>query len=121
VLSQHSKVPSQRKLLDLIRFLALQDTHFDPVILSKLHNHPVSNPRSRSFHKRICIRTPRGTQSNSMADSIIINIQRSSIRSKLSLVLTRNPCLEVRVPGIGLQILIEVGQARQDLEVLIAG
>jgi hypothetical protein len=121
MLAQHSKIPSQRKLLDLIRLLALQNPNLDPMILSKLHNHPVRNPRPRPLHKRISIRAPRRTQANSMANSIIIHIQRSSIRSKLGLILTRNPSLEIRVPGISLQILVEMGQARQDLEVLVAG
>lgn len=56
-----------------------------------------------------------------MADSVVINIQRSSIRNKISFILTRNPRLEVRVPRISLQILIEMLQARQDVEVLVAG
>lgn len=100
MLAQHSQIPSQRKLLNLIRLLPLQNPNLSPVILPELDNSPVSNPRPRPLRKRIHIRTPRSAQANSMANSIIVNIQRSSIRSKLCLVLTRNPRLEIRVPGV---------------------
>lgn len=121
MLAQHSQIPPQRKLLNLIRLLALQNPNLSPMILSKLDNRPISNPRPRPLRKRIHIRAPRSAQTNSMANSIIVNIQRSSIRSKLSLIFTRNPRLEIRVPGISEQILVEVGQTRQDVEVLVAG
>ena len=56
-----------------------------------------------------------------MADRIVINIQRSSIRRKLSLVLTRDSRFQIRVPRVSLQIAVEMVQARQDVEVLVAG
>lgn len=121
MLSQHSKIPSQRQLLNLTRLLARQNAHLKPMILPKLDNRTVCNSRSRPLHFRILIRTPQSAKTHSVADRIVINIQRSSIRRKLSLVLTRDPRFQIRVPRVSLQIAIEMVQARQDVEVLVAG
>ena len=121
MLSQHSKISSQRQLLNLIRLLARQHSHLKPVVLPKLHDRAIRNARPRPLHLRVLIRTPQSAQTNSMADRIVIDIQRSSIRRKLSLILTRNPRFQIRVPRVSEQILVEVEQTRQDLEVLVAG
>lgn len=121
MLSQHSKITSQRQLLNLARLLARQNAHLKPMILPKLDNRTVCNSRPRPLHFRILIRTPQSAQTNSVADRVVINIQRSSIRRKFSLVLTRDPRFQIRVPRVSLQIAIELVQARQDVEVLVAG
>jgi len=121
MLPQHSKISSQRQLLNLVSLLARQNAHLKPVILPKLHDRAIRNARPRSLHLRVLIRTPQSAKTNSMADRIVINIQRSSIRRKLSLVLTRDPRFQIRVPRVSLQIAIEMVQARQDVEVLVAG
>jgi len=121
MLSQHSKIPSQRQLLNLIRLLARQHSHLKPVVLPKLHDRAIRNARPRPLHLRVLIRTPQSAQTNSMADRIVIDIQRSSIRRKLSLILTRNPRFQIRVPRVSLEIAVEMVQARQDVEVLVAG
>jgi hypothetical protein len=121
MLAQHRKISSQRQLLHLICLLARQNAHLKPVVLPELHNCTVRDSRPGSLHLRILIRTPRSAQTDSVADSVIINIQRGGIRSILSLILTRNTSFQIRVPRISLQIPVEVVQARQDVEVLIAG
>lgn len=121
MLSQHSKIPSQRQLLNLTRLLARQNAHLKPMILPELDNRTVRDSRPRPLHLRILIRTPQGAKTNSVADRIVINIQRSSIRRKLSLVLTRDPRFQIRVPRVSLQVAVEMVQARQDMEVLVAG
>lgn len=49
ILAQHGKIPAEREFLDLVRFLALQNTNFIPMILSELDDSPISDPRSRSL------------------------------------------------------------------------
>jgi len=121
MLAQHSKIPSQRQLLNIIRLLARQHPNLKPMILPELHDRTIRDSGPRPLHLRLLIRTPLRAQANRMANSIIVNIQRSSKRSKLSFILTRNPRLEIRLPRISLQVPIEVVQARQDVEVLVAG
>lgn len=121
MLPQHSKITPQRQLLNLIRLLARQNAHLNPVILPKLHDRAIRNTRSRPLHLRILIRTPQSADTNGMADRIVINIQRGSIRSILSLILTRDPSFQIRVPRVSLQIAVEMVQTRQDVEVLVAG
>lgn len=121
MLPQHSKITPQRQLLSLIRLLARQNAHLKPVILPKLHDRAIRNTRSRPLHFRILIRAPQSADTNGMADRIVINIQRGSIRSILSLILTRDPSFQIRVPRVSLQIAVEMVQTRQDVEVLVAG
>lgn len=91
------------------------------MILSELDNSAVSDARTRPLHEGIDIRTPRSAQTDSMANSIVIDIKRSSIRGKLGLVLASKLSLQVCLPAVFLQIVVEVGQAGEDLEILIAG
>lgn len=121
MLPQHSKIPPQRQLLHLTRLLLRQNAHLKPMLLPKLHHRAIRNPRPRPLHPRLLVRAPQRTQTNSMANSIVIHIQTRRKRRKLSLILTRNPRFEVSVPRISLQVLVEVLQAGQDVEVLVAG
>ena len=121
MLPQHSKIPPQRQLHHLTRLLLRQNAHLKPMLLPKLHHRAIRNPRPRPLHPRLLVRAPQRTQTNSMANSIVINIQRSRKRRKLGLVLTGDPRLEISVPRVSLQVLIEMLQARQDVEVLVAG
>ena len=120
MLPQYSKIPSQRQLLHFIRLLARQNAHLNPMILPKLHHRAVRNPRPRPLPLSLLIRTPKRGQIHSMANSIVIKIQRSSVGSKLSLILKRNLRLQIRAPSISLQIAVEVLQRGQDVEILIA-
>ena len=108
MLPQNSKIPPQPQLLHLIRLLARQNSNLKPMILPKLHHRAVRNARPRPLHSRVLISTPRSAQTNSMANSIVVNIKRSRKRRKLSLVLTGNASFEVSVPRVSLQILIEM-------------
>lgn len=56
-----------------------------------------------------------------MANSIVININIRSIRGKLSLVLARNSRFQITSASIGLHVLVEVREAGEDVEVLVAG
>ena len=91
------------------------------MVLPKLHDRAVRDSRSRPLHLRILVRTPRRAKTDSVADSVVINIQRSSERGKLCFVLTRDASFQIRVPRVCLQVTIEVVQAWQHVEVLVAG
>jgi hypothetical protein len=91
------------------------------MLLPKLHHRAIRNPRPRPLHPRLLVRAPQRAQTHSMANSIVIHIQTRRKRRKLSLVLTRDPRFEISVPRVSLQVLVEVLQARQDVEVLVAG
>jgi hypothetical protein len=56
-----------------------------------------------------------------MADGIKINIDRRSMSGKFSLVLAREPRLQVCTPRIGLQVLVEMVESGKHVEVLVAG